>query len=92
MLWAKSNSKSAKLDDEKRQEIANNVTSRLEQNKELKTVADNMAGLISKELRGIKNDAELRYAIGVATSQIRRYVANQVYQLVRSKQKDESET
>jgi type IV secretory pathway VirD2 relaxase len=83
MLWGNKKVKSKGLTTERRREIADNVIARLEQSKELKVVADNMAGIIADLLHGIKNDTELRYAIGVGTSQLRRYVANQVYQRLR---------
>jgi transcriptional regulator NrdR family protein len=85
MLWANGNKKPRKLDAESRQEIANNVISKLQQNKDLKVVADNIAGLVAKELKGISDDLELRYAIGVAVSQLKRYIANQVYQRLKGK-------
>jgi transcriptional regulator NrdR family protein len=85
MLWGNGNKKSRRLDAEKRREVANNVTAKLEQSKELKVVADNMVGLIARELKGVKDETELRYAIGVAVGQIGRYVSNQVYQRLVSK-------
>jgi hypothetical protein len=86
MLWGNSKPKTKRLDLEKRREIANNVIAKLEASKDLKTVADNMTGLIAKELRGIKDETELRYAIGVAVGQIGRYVSNQVYQRLTQKE------
>jgi transcriptional regulator NrdR family protein len=86
MLWGNGNRKSKRLDAERRREIANNVISKLEASKDLKTVADNMVGLVVKELKGIKDETELRYAIGVAVGQIGRYVSNQVYQRLTQKE------
>jgi transcriptional regulator NrdR family protein len=86
MLWGNGKQKRKALDNERRREIAGNVTAKLEQHKELKVCADNMVGLIVQDLKGIKDDAELRYAIGVAVGQIGRYISNQVYQRLREKE------
>jgi hypothetical protein len=86
MIWVNENRKPKKLDAQTRQEIANNVIAKLEQNKDLKTVADNMVGLLVRDLKGIKDERELLYAIGVATSQIKRYIASQVYNRIKEKQ------
>jgi hypothetical protein len=83
MLWVNSKPKTKRLDLEKRREIANNVITKLEQSRDLKVCADNMAGLLKELLKGIKDDIELRYAIGVSTKQIQRYIANQVYNLLK---------
>jgi len=86
MLWGNGKQKKRGLDPEKRREIAGNTISRLEQSKDLKVCTDNLVGLIAERLKGIKDDAELRYAIGVAVGEIGRYISNQVYQRLTQKE------
>jgi hypothetical protein len=71
-----------------RKNIAVKVMEILEKAEYTKEVADSLSGYLADLLsKDFGNDETLPYAIGVATGQIRRYIASRVYELITKPRK-----